>query len=103
MFAEAKRLSPGGIMGIRRPRNFVQPVQNVLEKRITELVPCAEMAIPVIPPPPDCLPAMAFAKSLSAIVESFEPTAKKFPARQEWKKRNRRFALRPCVSGTISL
>ena len=108
MFEEAKRLSPGGVMGIRRPYNFVQgeypifldkgygghivdvdgndyidmlcaygpiilgynepeineavirqitdrgfcfslvqPVQNAFEKRITELVPCAEMVIPV--------------------------------------------------------
>ena len=108
MFEEAKRLSPGGVMGIRRPYNFVQgeypifidkgygghivdvdgndyidmlcaygpiilgynepeineavirqitdrgfcfslvqPVQNDFEKRITELVPCAEMVIPV--------------------------------------------------------
>jgi glutamate-1-semialdehyde aminotransferase len=108
MFEEAKRLSPGGVMGIRRPYNFVQgeypifidkgygghivdvdgndyidmlcaygpiilgynepeinyevirqltdkgfcfslvqPVQNEFEKRITEIVPCAEMVIPV--------------------------------------------------------
>jgi glutamate-1-semialdehyde aminotransferase len=108
MFEEAQRLSPGGVMGIRRPYNFVQgeypifidkgygghivdvdgndyidmlcaygpiilgynepeinyevirqmtergfcfslvqPVQNAFEKRITELVPCAEQVIPV--------------------------------------------------------
>jgi glutamate-1-semialdehyde aminotransferase len=106
MFEEAKRLSPGGVMGIRRPYNFVQgeypifiergygghivdvdgndyidmlcaygpvilgydereineaakrqmdergfcfslvqPVQNQLQKRLTELIPCAEQAI----------------------------------------------------------
>jgi glutamate-1-semialdehyde aminotransferase len=106
MFEEAKRLSPGGVMGIRRPYNFVQgeypifidrgygghivdvdgndyvdmlcaygpvilgydereindavkrqmdergfcfslvqPVQNELERRLTELIPCAEQAI----------------------------------------------------------
>ncbi len=107
MFEEAKRLSPGGVMGIRRPYNFVQgeypifldrgygghivdvdgndyidmlcaygpiilgyeekeindavkqridkgfcfslvqPVQNEFERRITEIVPCAEQVIPV--------------------------------------------------------
>ncbi|HON87942.1 MAG TPA: aminotransferase class III-fold pyridoxal phosphate-dependent enzyme [Spirochaetia bacterium] len=107
MFEEAKRLSPGGIMGIRRPYNFVegeypiflthgygghivdvdgndyidmlcaygpiilgynepeinevvkaridkgfcfslvQPVQNEFEQRIIDMVPCAEMVIPV--------------------------------------------------------
>lgn len=108
MFEEAKRLSPGGVMGIRRPYNFVQgeypifidkgygghivdvdgndyidmlcaygpiilgydekeineavkrqmdergfcfslvqPAQNELERKITEVVPCAEMVIPV--------------------------------------------------------
>jgi glutamate-1-semialdehyde aminotransferase len=108
MFEEAKRLSPGGVMGIRRPYNFVegeypifiekgygghivdvdgndyidmlcaygpiilgynepeinaeverqitergfcfslvQPVQNQFERRITEIVPCAEQVIPV--------------------------------------------------------
>lgn len=107
MFAEAKRLSPGGVMGIRRPYNFiqgeypifierghggriidvdgneyidmlcaygpiilgydeeeinaavrkqmekgfcfslVQPVQNELEARICQIVPCAEQVIPV--------------------------------------------------------
>jgi len=108
MFEEAQRLSPGGVMGIRRPYNFVQgeypifidrgygghivdvdgndyidmlcaygpiilgynepeinyevmrqmtghgfcfslvqPVQNDFERRITELVPCAEQVIPV--------------------------------------------------------
>lgn len=105
MFEEAKRLSPGGVMGIRRPYNFVegeypiflthgkgghiydvdgndyidmlcaygpiilgyvepeidnvvmeqikkgfcfslvQPVQNELEQRLVDLIPCAEMAI----------------------------------------------------------
>lgn len=105
MFEEAKTLSPGGVMGIRRPYNFVegeypifiktgyaghivdvdgndyidmlcsygpmilghkekeiddavkaridegfcfslvQPVQNELERRLTEIIPCAEMAI----------------------------------------------------------
>ena len=108
MFQEAQRLSPGGVMGIRRPYNFVpgeypifiergygghivdvdgndyidmlcgygpiilgydeaeisaavvkqitergfcfslvQPVQNQFERRITEIVPCAEQVIPV--------------------------------------------------------
>lgn len=108
MFEEAKRLSPGGVMGIRRPYNFVQgeypifidkgygghivdvdgndyidmlcaygpvilgydekeineavkrqmdergfcfslvqPVQNEFERKVVELVPCAEMVIPV--------------------------------------------------------
>ena len=108
MFEEAKRLSPGGVMGIRRPYNFVQgeypifidkgygghivdvdgndyidmlcaygpvilgydereineavkrqmdergfcfslvqPVQNEFERRVVDLVPCAEMVIPV--------------------------------------------------------
>jgi glutamate-1-semialdehyde aminotransferase len=107
LFEEAKRLSPGGVMGIRRPYNFVQgeypifidrgygghivdvdgndyidmlcaygpiilgyeekeindavkaqmdkgfcfslvqPVQNEFERRITEVVPCAEQVIPV--------------------------------------------------------
>jgi glutamate-1-semialdehyde aminotransferase len=108
MFEEAQRLSPGGVMGIRRPYNFVQgeypifierghggrivdvdgneyidmlcaygpiilgynepeindavirqmtergfcfslvqPVQNAFERRIIELVPCAEQVIPV--------------------------------------------------------
>jgi len=107
MFEEAQRLSPGGVMGIRRPYNFVQgeypifidrgygghivdvdgndyidmlcaygpiilgyaekeindavkrqldkgfcfslvqPVQNEFERRITEIVPCAEQVIPV--------------------------------------------------------
>jgi len=108
LFEEAKRLSPGGVMGIRRPYNFVQgeypifidkgygghivdvdgndyidmlcaygpiilgynepeinyevirqitekgfcfslvqKVQNDFEKRITEIVPCAEQVIPV--------------------------------------------------------
>lgn len=105
MFEEAQRLSPGGLMGIRRPYNFVpgeypifiergykghivdvdgndyidmlcaygpiilgyeeaeinaavieqmkagfcfslvQPVQNELQRRLTKLIPCAEMAI----------------------------------------------------------
>lgn len=105
MFEEAKRICPGGVMGIRRPYNFVegeypifithgkgghifdvdgneyidmlcaygpiilgyvepeinravtaqlkkgfcfslvQPLQNELEKKLTELIPCAEMAI----------------------------------------------------------
>jgi glutamate-1-semialdehyde aminotransferase len=105
MFEEAKRLSPGGLMGIRRPYNFVpgeypifaergygghiidvdgndyidmlcaygpiilgynepeindavkaqmekgfcfslvQPIQNELEKKLAELIPCAEMSI----------------------------------------------------------
>ncbi len=108
MFEEAKRLSPGGVMGIRRPYNFVQgeypifidkgygghivdvdgndyidmlcaygpvilgydekeineavkrqmdekgfcfslvqPVQNEFERKVVDLVPCAEMVIPV--------------------------------------------------------
>ncbi|MBN1242131.1 MAG: aminotransferase class III-fold pyridoxal phosphate-dependent enzyme [Spirochaetales bacterium] len=108
MFEEAKRLSPGGVMGIRRPYNFVQgeypifidrgygghivdvdgndyidmlcaygpiilgydekevneavkrqmdergfcfslvqPAQNELERRVVDLVPCAEQVIPV--------------------------------------------------------
>jgi glutamate-1-semialdehyde aminotransferase len=107
MFEEAKRLSPGGVMGIRRPYNFVvgeypifiekgygghiidvdgndyidmlcaygpiilgyvepeindavkarmdqgfcfslvQPEQNALEQKLTELIPSAEMVIPV--------------------------------------------------------
>ncbi len=108
MFEDAKRLSPGGVMGIRRPYNFVQgeypifldkgygghivdvdgndyidmlcaygpiilgynepeinyevirqitergfcfslvqPIQNDFERRITEIVPCAEQVIPV--------------------------------------------------------
>jgi len=97
MFAEAKRLSPGGVMGIRRPCNFVQPVQNVLEKRVTELVPCAEMALPVIPPLPGCLQTVRDIGSREKDQDSG------VLARQEWEKRNRRFALRPCVSGTISL
>jgi glutamate-1-semialdehyde aminotransferase len=107
MFEEAQRLSPGGVMGIRRPYNFVQgeypifidhgygghivdvdgndyidmlcaygpiilgyeekeindavkaqmdkgfcfslvqPAQNDFERRITEIIPCAEQVIPV--------------------------------------------------------